>query len=195
MINCQRWTKVAEKCCYTLAPDGNVSVQCLLQEETIWLTQQQIADLFGVEVPAISKHLANIYESRELERERTVSKMETVRREGERHVKRKLDYYSLDAIIAVGYRVSSYQATQFRIWATRTLKEFLIKGFALDDERLKQGQALFGKDYFDELLERIREIQASERSLLSEDYRYLRARRRLRQRRADNARVLRHRAK
>jgi len=131
--------------------------------ETIWLTQQQIADLFGVEVPAISKHLANIYESHELQSEATVSKMETVRQEGDRQVKRKLAYYSLDAIIAVGYRVNSYQATQFRIWATKTLKEFMIKGFVLDDDRLKQGKQLFGRDYFEELLERIREIRASER--------------------------------
>jgi hypothetical protein len=115
-----------------------------------------------VEVPAISKHLGDIYDSGELEREATVSILETVRREGSRDVKRKLEYYNLDAIIAVGYRVNSYQATQFRIWATKTLKEFIIKGLVLDDERLKQGKH-FGKDYFDELLERIREIRASER--------------------------------
>ena len=111
---------------------------------------------------AIRKHLGNIYDSGELEREATVSILETVRREGGRNVKRKLEYHNLDAIIAVGYRVNSYQATQFRIWATKTLKEFIIKGFVLDDERLKQGKH-FGKDYFDELLERIREIRASER--------------------------------
>jgi hypothetical protein len=144
-------------------PGGDVRVRCLLRDETIWLTQKALADLFGVEVPAISKHLGNIYESKELRPEATVSKMETVRQEGGRRVRRKLDYYNLDAIIAVGYRVSSYQATQFRIWATRTLKEYMIKGFVLDDQRLKQGKALFGKDYFEQLLERIREIRASER--------------------------------
>jgi len=143
--------------------DGEIRVHCLVADETIWLSQKAIADLFGVEVPAISKHLSNIFETGELDAKATVSKMETVRQEGARQVRRKLDYYSLDAIIAVGYRVSSYQATQFRIWATRTLKEFMVKGFVLDDERLKQGKALFGKDYFDELLERIREIRASER--------------------------------
>jgi hypothetical protein len=145
------------------APGGNVHVQCLLRDETIWLTQRAIAELFGVEVPAVSKHLTNIYDSNELQPDATLSKMETVRQEGGRQVRRKLDYHNLDAIIAVGYRVSSYQATQFRIWATKTLKEFMIKGFVLDDDRLKQGKALFGKDYFEELLERIREIRASER--------------------------------
>ena len=143
--------------------DGTVKVECVFADENLWLTQGALAELFGVEVPAISKHLANIYGSGELEAAATLSKMETVRQEGSRRVRRKLDYYNLDAIIAVGYRVNSYQATQFRIWATKTLKEFMIKGFVLDDERLKQGKALFDKDYFDELLERIREIRASER--------------------------------
>jgi len=115
--------------------------------------------VFNVEVPAISKHLANIYDSGELEREATISILETTAADGKNY---KTKYYNLDAIIAVGYRVNSYQATQFRIWATKTLKEFIIKGFVLDDERLKQGKH-FGKDYFDELLERIREIRASER--------------------------------
>jgi len=143
-------------------PDGDKKVEVLFQDENFWLTQKDIARLFGVEVPAISKHLGNIYETGELERKSTLSILETVRQEGSRSVKRKLEYYNLDAIIAVGYRVNSYQATQFRIWATKTLKEFIIKGFVLDDERLKQGKR-FGKDYFDELLERIREIRASER--------------------------------
>ena len=143
-------------------PDGDKKVGVLYHDENFWLTQKAVAQLFGVEVPAVSKHLRNIYESGELEREATVSILETVRREGSRDVKRNLEYYNLDAIIAVGYRVNSYQATQFRIWATKTLKEFIIKGFVLDDERLKQGKR-FGKDYFDELLERIREIRASER--------------------------------
>lgn len=143
-------------------PDGDKKVGVLFHDENFWLTQKAIAELFSVEVPAISKHLGNIFDSGELEREATVSILETVRREGNRNVKRKLEYYNLDAIIAVGYRVNSYQATQFRIWATNTLKEFIIKGFVLDDERLKQGK-LFGRDYFDELLERIWEIRASER--------------------------------
>jgi hypothetical protein len=143
-------------------PDGDKKVEVLFQDENFWLTQKDIARLFGVEVPAISKHLGNIYETGELERKSTLSILETVRQEGSRSIKRKLEYYNLDAIIAVGYRVNSYQATQFRIWATKTLKEFIIKGFVLDDERLKQGKR-FGKDYFDELLERIREIRASER--------------------------------
>jgi hypothetical protein len=143
--------------------DGNIRIECLLQEETLWLTQKAIAELFDVESPAISKHLSNIYETGELIREATVSILERVQTEGKRQVARKLEYYSLDAIIAVGYRVNSRQATQFRIWATRTLREFIVKGFVLDDERLKQGNALFGKDYFEELIERIREIRASER--------------------------------
>lgn len=142
---------------------GDVRVECLFQDETIWLTQKAIAALFGVGVPAISKHLKNIFESGELFEKATVSKMETVRSEGKRDVRRDVDFYNLDAIIAVGYRVNSYQATQFRIWATKILKEFITKGFVLDDERMKQGGRLFGKDYFDELLERIREIRASER--------------------------------
>lgn len=145
------------------APSGAVNVDVFFQGETVWLTQKTLAELFGVQVPAIAKHLKNIFESGELGREATVSKMEIVQSEGGREVIRQVEFYNLDAIIAVGYRVNSFQATQFRIWATRTLKEFIIKGFALDDERLKQGAKVFGKDYFDELLERIREIRASER--------------------------------
>ncbi len=145
------------------APDGAVKVRVLFRDETAWLTQKTLAELFGVKVPAINKHLNNIFESGELSRSATVSKMEIVGREGGREVAREVEFYNLDAIIAVGYRVNSYQATQFRIWATKTLREFIIKGFVLDDERLKQGKTLFGKDYFDELLERIREIRASER--------------------------------
>jgi hypothetical protein len=121
-----------------------------------------MAELFGVEVPAINKHLSNIYETGELNKTATISILETVQQEGNRKVKRNVEFYNLDAIIAVGYRINSHQATQFRIWATKTLREFIIKGFVLDDERLKQGTR-FGKDYFDELLERIREIRASER--------------------------------
>jgi hypothetical protein len=144
-------------------PQGNVRIEVIFNSETFWLTQKRMAELFGVEVPAISKHLKNIYSEGELPETTTVSKMETVVNRGFRgEVTEKIDFYNLDAIIAVGYRVNSYQATQFRIWATKTLREFIIKGFILDDERLKQGKS-FGKDYFDELLERIREIRASER--------------------------------
>ena len=143
--------------------DGKVNVEVFLKDETVWLTQKAMAALFGVKIPAISKHLSNIFESGELEKESTLSILETVQKEGKREIKRKIEYYNLDVIISIGYRVNSYQATQFRIWATKTLREFIIKGFVLDDERLKQGNQVFGKDYFDELLERIREIRASER--------------------------------
>ncbi len=142
--------------------EGDKKVEIMYQDENFWLTQKGIAQLFNVKVPAVSKHLNNIYSSNELKREATVSKMETVQQESGRAVKRVLEFYNIDATIAVGYRVNSYEATQFRIWATKTLKEFIIKGFVLDDERLKQGKH-FGKDYFDELLERVREIRASER--------------------------------
>jgi hypothetical protein len=145
------------------APDGAVKVDVFFKNETVWLTQKALAELFAVKVPAINKHLKNIFDSGELTREATVSKMEMVRAEGEREVARAVEFYNLDAIIAVGYRVNSYQATQFRIWATKTLREFIIKGFVMDDERLKLGKRVLGKDYFEELLERIREIRASER--------------------------------
>jgi len=143
---------------------GNVNLNVTFFNESFWLTQKNIAKLFGVEVPAISKHLANIYESYELKKEATISILETVQLEGKRNVKRNVEFYNLDAIIAVGYRVNSKQATQFRIWATNTLKEFIIKGFVLNDEMLKNGKP-FGKDYFKELLERIRSIRASERRI------------------------------
>ena len=126
------------------APNGAVKVDVFLQDETVWLTQKALTELFGVQVPAINKHLKNIFESGELTREATVSKMEIVRNEGDRKVAREVEYYNLDAIIAVGYRVNSYQATQFRIWATKTLREYILKGFVLDDARLKQGQQVFG---------------------------------------------------
>ena len=138
---------------------GNVHVEVVYNNETFWLTQKAMALLFGVEVPAISKHLKNIFETKELEENSVVSKMETTAKDGKNY---NTTYYRLEAILAVGYRVNSAQATQFRIWATNSLKEFITKGFILDDERLKQGKN-FGKDYFDELLERIREIRASER--------------------------------
>lgn len=146
------------------APNGAIKVEVLLSNETIWLTQKRMAELFGVGVAAISKHLENIYESGELQREATLSVLETVQQEGARQVTRKLDYYNLDAVISVGYRVNSAQATQFRIWATALIKEYIIKGFAMDDERLKNGR-YFGKDYFRELLERVRSIRASERRI------------------------------
>lgn len=142
---------------------GNTSINVVVDSDTVWVTQASMSEIFGVKVPAISKHLANIYEEGELLPEATLSILETVQKEGIRNVKRKVEYYNLDAIISVGYRVNSSKATQFRIWATNVLKEYLVKGFAMDDERLKQGKTLFGKDYFDELLERIREIRASER--------------------------------
>jgi hypothetical protein len=142
------------------APDGAVKVDVFFRDETVWLTQKALAELFGVKVPAINKHLKNIFASRELVEDSVVSILETTATDGKTYQTR---YYNLDAIIAVGYRVNSYQATQFRIWATKTLREFIIKGFVLDDERLKRGKQVFGKDYFDELLERIREIRASER--------------------------------
>jgi hypothetical protein len=146
------------------APSGAIKVEVLLSGETLWLTQKRMADLFGVGVAAISKHLENIYESGELQREATVSILETVQQEGLRQVARKLEYFNLDAVISVGYRVNSTQATQFRIWATSLIKEYIIKGFAMDDERLKNGR-YFGKDYFRELLERVRSIRASERRI------------------------------
>lgn len=149
---------------YTIE-DNNITVNAILKDETIWLSQKGMAELFDVEVPAISKHLMNIFDEGELVESLTVSKMEIVQQEGKRQVKRQIDYYSLDAIISVGYRVNSKRATYFRIWATKVLKEYMIKGFVLDDERLKQGKTAFGKDYFKELLERIRSIRASERRI------------------------------
>lgn len=142
--------------------DSNVCVNVYYRNETFWLTQKAMAELFGVNTQAITKHLGNIYLEQELSKEATCSKMEQVQQEGERQVKRLVDFYNLDAVIAVGYRVNSRQATAFRIWATKTLKEYITKGFVLNDDMLKNGQP-FGKDYFDELLERIREIRASER--------------------------------
>jgi hypothetical protein len=140
-------------------PAGNIKIEVIFNAETFWLTQKRMAELFGVEVPAISKHLKNIFESKELMEVSVVSKMETTASDGKNY---STAFYNLDVIIAVGYRVNSFEATQFRIWATKTLREYIVKGFVLDDERLKQGKR-FGKDYFDELLDRIREIRASER--------------------------------
>ena len=144
------------------APNGEIRVDVLLQNESVWLTQKAIAELFGVQVPAISKHFKNIFEEGELVESSVISKMETTASDDKNYI---TNYYNLDAIISVGYRVNSTKATQFRIWATQTLKEYIIKGFVLDDNRLKQGQAIFGKDYFKELLQRVRSIRASERRI------------------------------
>lgn len=144
------------------APTGEVRVQVYLKDETVWLTQKAMGELFGVNVPAISKHLSNIFEEGELQENSVISILETTVSDGKNY---KTNFYNLDAIISVGYRVNSSKATQFRIWATQTLKEYIIKGFVLDDERLKQGTTAFGKDYFKELLRRVRSIRASERRI------------------------------
>ena len=147
-------------------PEADGKVQVVIKEETLWCTQKAMAQLFGVGVPAISKHLKNIFEEGELSREVVVSKMEITTQHGaieDKMQTHSVDFYHLDAIIAVGYRVSSLKATRFRQWATKILNEYIRKGFAMDDERLKQGTAVFGKDYFRELLERVRSIRASER--------------------------------
>lgn len=146
---------------YTTA-DGKIKVEVIYQDETFWMSQKKMSQLFNVDVRTINEHLKNIFETDELIRNSTIRKFRIVQKEGNREVNREIEFYSLDAIIAVGYRVNSFQATQFRIWATSVLKEFIIKGFVLDDERLKNGKK-FDKEYFDELLERIREIRASER--------------------------------
>jgi len=142
--------------------DGKVSVSVRFGDETFWLAQKAMAELFGVERSVITKHLKNIFDEEELDRESTCAKIAQVQTEGGREVTRTIEFYNLDAIIAVGYRVNSKKATRFRQWATRTLREYIQKGFILNDDLLKNGRA-FGRDYFDELLERIREIRASER--------------------------------
>ena len=147
-------------------PDADGKVQVVIKGETLWCTQKAMAQLFGVGVPAISKHLKNIFEDGELNPDTTISKIETVVNRGIRgEVNELIDFYSLDAIIAVGYRVSSLKATRFRQWATKILNEYIKKGFVMDDERLTEGTAVFGKDYFRELLERVRSIRASERRI------------------------------
>lgn len=149
-------------------PDNDVRINAVIKDDTIWLTQKAMAQLFGVQVPAISKHLKNIFEEGELREDVVVSKMEVTTQHGaiaDKTQVKDANFYNLDAIISVGYRVNSSKATQFRIWATNVLKEFIIKGFVLDDERLKQGKTAFGKDYFKELLERVRSIRASERRI------------------------------
>ena len=145
-----------------------ISVNALIKDETIWLTQKAMGELFGVNTPAISKHLKNIFAEGELDENVVVSKMEITTQHGAiegKTQKKQTKFYNLDAIISVGYRVNSIRATNFRIWATGVLKEYMIKGFAMDDERLKQGKTAFGKDYFRELLERVRSIRASERRI------------------------------
>lgn len=145
-------------------PADNHNISVIVKDDTIWANQASIAELYGVQPPAISKHLKNIYEEEELEESTTISKMEIVVNRGFRGaVKEDMVFYNLDAIISVGYRVNSRKATRFRQWATRTLNEYIRKGFVMDDERLKQGKTAFGKDYFRELLERVRSIRASER--------------------------------
>lgn len=149
-------------------PDADGKVQVVIKDETLWCTQKAMAQLFGVGVPAISKHLKNIFDEGELDKDVVVSKMEITTQHGaieEKTQTHKVDFFSLDAIIAVGYRVSSLKATRFRQWATKILHEYIKKGFVMDDERLKQGNAVFGKDYFRELLERIRSIRTSERRI------------------------------
>ena len=146
-------------------PDNSGTVQAIVQDETIFLTQKAMAELFGVEVNTINYHLKEIYSTGELIEEATIRKIRTVQPEGNRQVERERAFYNLDAIISVGYRVNSQRATLFRQWATRVLNEFIRKGFVLDDDRLKQGNAVFGRDYFRELLERVRSIRASERRI------------------------------
>ena len=146
-------------------PEEQVSVDVIVKDETIWVTQRNMAELFGCSSDNISLHLKNIYASNELQENSTTEEFSVVRKEGSRNIKRKVTFYNLDAIISVGYRVNSSKATKFRIWATQVLKEYIQKGFAMDDERLKQGKTVFGKDYFRELLERVRSIRASERRI------------------------------
>jgi hypothetical protein len=177
----------------------DVRIDVAVKNETIWLTQKVMAVLFDVQVPAISKHLKNIFEEGELAEEVVVSKMEITTIHGamlDKTQTKETNFYNLDAIISVGYRINSSKATQFRIWATKILKEFITKGFVLDDERLKQGKTVFGKDYFRELLERVRSIRASETAHLATNNRYFcRMQYGLQQRFANNPKFLRHGAK
>lgn len=146
------------------SPNGDIKVEAFLQNETLWLPQKRMAELFGVNIATINEHLKNIYSSKELDEKATIRNFLIVQNEGSRAVKRNISFYNLDAILSVGYRVNSTQATQFRMWASKVLKEYIIKGFAMDDDRLKNGQ-YFGKDYFRELLERVRSIRTSERRI------------------------------
>lgn len=146
-------------------PNGRVKVEIFLRDENIWLTQAKIAELFGVERSVVTKHIQNIFQEGELDKNSTCAKIAQVQIEGKRQVARDMEFYNLDAILSVGYRVNSSQATQFRIWATERLKEYIIKGFTMDDERLKNPHNIFGKDYFEEQLARIRDIRSSERRM------------------------------
>ena len=146
-------------------PSEDIKINAVIKDETLWLTQKAMAELFGCTTDNISLHLSNIFSEGELTEKATTEDFSVVRKEGSRDVKRTITFYNLDAIISVGYRVNSVRATQFRIWATKVLKEYIQKGFVLDDDRLKQGTAAFGKDYFRELLERVRSIRASERRI------------------------------
>ena len=146
-------------------PEEDVKINALVENETLWVTQKGMSNLFEVSVSTINEHLKNIFETGELDPSATIRKFRIVQTEGTRRVERNIDHYNLDAIISVGYRVNSFRATQFRIWATKVLKEYIQKGFVLDDERLKQGSDVFGHDYFRELLERVRSIRASERRI------------------------------
>ena len=145
--------------------DNENEINVIIKDETIWLTQKAMSELFECSADNISLHLKNIYKSGELDESSTTEEISVVQAEGNKNVKRKLKFYSLDAIISVGYRVNSLKATRFRQWSTKILKEYMIKGFVLDDYRLKQGESVFGKDYFRELLERVRSIRASERRI------------------------------
>lgn len=147
------------------AEDNKVVADVLIMDENIWMTQKQMAQVFDTDLSVVSRHLANIYDEGELSEKATLANFARVQKEGNRQVSRQVNIYNLDAIIALGYRINSKKATKFRIWATGVLKEYMIKGFALDDERLKQGNDLFGEDYFQELLERVRSIRASERRI------------------------------
>lgn len=146
-------------------PQEDIKVNVVMRDETIWLTQRAMAELFGTSTDNISLHLKNIYHAGELIEISTTEDFSVVQKEGNREVKRNIKFYNLDAIISVGYRVNSAKATHFRIWATKILKDFIRKGFVLDDDRLKQGESVFGKDYFRELLDRVRSIRASERRI------------------------------
>lgn len=163
MNNLSLKDELTEFLLYT-TPNSDVKVEIFLHNESVWLPQKRMAELFGVDVSTVNEHLKNIYHSHELDENATIGKFPIVQNEGNREVKREINFYNLDAILSVGYRVNSSQATQFRIWATKVLKEYIIKGFAMDDDRLKNGR-YFGKDYFTELLERVRSIRASERRI------------------------------
>ena len=162
MVN--KLTQTSKFILYT-SPNGDIKLDVYIQDETLWLTQKMMADLFGVEAHTINYHLKEIFKSGELLEDPTIRKIRVVQNEGNREVSREVVFYNLDVIIAVGYRVNSQRATQFRIWATQILREYIIKGFVLNDNRLKQGKKVFGQDYFRELLERVRSIRASERRI------------------------------